>query len=191
MESAFGILYPPTSPVQDVLDSQRRKWDILRITLESTVYCSSAASGADSKSIPAPLRENMVLARSLIVSEMHARSMQLFTPTGMRPRAAFLSAQIITTLALASLKLDCAESSRNMIEDWLAQRGQIEYLQDDIVGYEKVLDLYCLHVLPTLRAWDYAHDFLEYEEELPPISRHVCPPTTVISLISLLMKHSP
>ena len=175
LESAFSMLHPPSSSIQDVLDSQRRKWDILRITLESTVYCSSTESSADSKSLPTPLRDSMMLARPIIVNEMHARSMQLFTPTGMRHRAAYLPAQIITTLALASYKLDCAELSRNIIEDWLAQRGQVEHVREDAVGYEKVLDLYCLHVLPSLGAWDYAHDFLEYEIELPSISRQVSP----------------
>ncbi|KAJ3824117.1 hypothetical protein F5878DRAFT_605906 [Lentinula raphanica] len=39
-------------------------------------------------------------------------------------------------------------------------------------GYSKVLELYCLQVLPKLEQWDYATEFLEYESELSPEVRH-------------------
>ncbi|GAW01018.1 hypothetical protein LENED_002586 [Lentinula edodes] len=33
-------------------------------------------------------------------------------------------------------------------------------------GYAKILELYCLQVLPKLGQWEYAMEFLEYESEL-------------------------
>ncbi|KAJ4479176.1 hypothetical protein J3R30DRAFT_2728210 [Lentinula aciculospora] len=33
-------------------------------------------------------------------------------------------------------------------------------------GYSKILELYCLQVLPKLEQWEYATEFLEYENEL-------------------------
>lgn len=40
-------------------------------------------------------------------------------------------------------------------------------------GYDKVLELYCLHILPKLDQWDYTEEFLEYESELPVQRREV------------------
>lgn len=60
-----------------------------------------------------------------------------------------------------------------MVEDWLAHRGQYDESGVDTDGYEKVLDIYCLHVLPRLEEWDYAKEFLEYEGELLPDKRNV------------------
>ena len=59
-----------------------------------------------------------------------------------------------------------------MIEDWLAKHGQ-EIDAGDPKGYAKVLELYCLHVLPRLQDWEYAEDFLTYERELLPDVRQV------------------
>jgi hypothetical protein len=59
-----------------------------------------------------------------------------------------------------------------MVEDWLARR-EPRYLSNgysdaepDGDEYEKVLELYCLHILPRLEQWDYAKEFLQYEGEL-------------------------
>ena len=67
---------------------------------------------------------------------------------------------------------------RGLIEDWLAMRRQGEQLvggerDGEGNGYGKVLDVYCLHVLPRLEEWDYAREFLVYEEELPSHTREV------------------
>ena len=40
-------------------------------------------------------------------------------------------------------------------------------------GYEKVLEVYILNILPALGEWAYARQFLEYETELPVESREV------------------
>lgn len=60
-----------------------------------------------------------------------------------------------------------------MIEDWLAQRELVDHVRNDVEGYEKVLDLFCLHVLPRLHDWEYARDFLEYESVLASTTRTV------------------
>ncbi|KAF9059382.1 hypothetical protein BDP27DRAFT_1394613 [Rhodocollybia butyracea] len=38
-------------------------------------------------------------------------------------------------------------------------------------GYSKILELYCIQVLPKLEQWEYATEFLEYESELDPEAR--------------------
>ncbi|KXN84773.1 hypothetical protein AN958_12200 [Leucoagaricus sp. SymC.cos] len=62
-----------------------------------------------------------------------------------------------------------------MVEDWLARRdptlGAVDDGTEHEDGYAKILDLYCLQVLPKLNQWDYAFEFLEYESELSPKSR--------------------
>ena len=117
-----------------------------------------------------------MLSPDPLIATLHNRSLALFTPNPAihKPTSAFLPAQILVTLALASLKLGCAEVGRGMIEDWLARHGQ-EDNGDAPDGYAKVLELYCLHVLPRLEEWDYAEDFLQYERELKPDMRTVSP----------------
>lgn len=106
---------------------------------------------------------------------MHARSLHLFTPENRgKPNAEFLPPQILVALVLASVKLDCVQIGREIIEGWLPLRSQPGYentkeerqVKEDDEGYEKVLEMYCLHVLPRLDDWDYAREFLRYESEL-------------------------
>lgn len=200
IESAFAIISPPKSGEVDELDTHRRKWDILRITLETSVYAAPPKS-SDPNALPSALRSSMMLTAPSLVASMHARSVQLFSPTpnmtgepsgsqsnhnyATKPRLEYLPAQILVTLALSALKLSCPEVARGMIEDWLAERQrrreelQYSLMREDVPeldkeGYEKVLDLYCLHVLPRLHDWEYARDFLAYESELEPTFRQVC-----------------
>ena len=171
--SAFSLLQPPSTLVPDSLAEHRRKWDVLRITLDTTVY---AAPTADDKAVPAALRDNRVLPPQTLIQTLHDRSLALFTPASYSPKkpsAAFLPSQVLITLVLSSMKLDCPDSGRTMIEDWLAKRGQFEEPKVDREGYEKVLDMYCLHVLPRLEDWDYAKEFLQYEGELTADKRNV------------------
>ncbi|THH15340.1 hypothetical protein EW146_g5124 [Bondarzewia mesenterica] len=170
LTSAFAILPPPKASQHDTFAEHRRKWDILRITLEVTVYTSPPD---DTASIPTSLRTNAMLSPQSFVSALHARSLQLFTRAD-RPDAAYLPSQVLVTLALASMKTNCPLLGRAMIEEWLARRGQSSPYGYEAVGgqrtdgYEKVLDIYCLNVLPMLAEWDYAEEFLEYETELDP-----------------------
>src|ERR1700722_8923208 len=55
LTSAFAILQPPASYRSDSLVTHRRKWDILRITLETTIY----ASPTEYAVIPSSLRDNL------------------------------------------------------------------------------------------------------------------------------------
>ncbi|KAI0822501.1 hypothetical protein BC628DRAFT_1327051 [Trametes gibbosa] len=169
LTSAFSLISSPASvaSVNDALASQRRKWDILRVTFETTLF-SSPPSAHDPELLPPALRANLMLSPEPFIAALHNRSLLLFTPidSPQKPSSAFLPAQILVTLVLASLKIDCNDVGRSIIEDWLARHGQ-EDVPDDSKGYAKVLELYCLHVLPRLQDWDYAEDFLTYERELP------------------------
>ncbi|KAF9807760.1 hypothetical protein IEO21_08056 [Rhodonia placenta] len=170
LTSAFSLIEPPPSIAgPDPAASQRRKWEILRITFETTLYSSPPAR--DSDDLPSPVQANLMLSPEPFIATIHTRSLQLFTPAypPQKPTSAFLPAQILVTLALASLKLGCTIVGRGMIEDWLARHGQAELADGE--GYAKVLELYCLHVLPRLEDWDYAEDFLQYERELSADTR--------------------
>lgn len=175
--SAFAILAPPTLATPDALVAHRRKWDILRITLETTVYSSPPP---ETDKLPLELREILTMSPQLLLGKLHARSLALFTPTPTHtPTSAYLPSQVLITLVLSSMKLDCPEVGRGLIEDWLARRGQGEQVvgeEGEGDGYGKVLDMYCLHVLPRLEEWDYAREFLVYEGELPPHTREVSRP---------------
>lgn len=176
ISSASSLLTPPASAhsLNDALVSQRRKWDILRITFETTLY-ASPPSAQDPDYLPSALRANLMLSAESFIASIHQRSLLLFTPAdrSQAPSSAFLPSQILVTVVLSSLKLDCPTIARGIIEDWLAKYGQ-EGTPADPDGYGKVLELYCLHVLPRLQDWDYAEDFLKYERELPSNIREVC-----------------
>ena len=174
LQSAFAILKPPRSTT-DSLSDDRKKWDILRITFETTVYSSPPDSSA---SLPESLRSILTEAPQALVTTIYSRSLSLFTPSGTKGKttlnAACLPPQVLTTLVYSSLKLGVPDVGRMIIEDWLSRRDP----QDDGVrnrdAYDKVLELYILHILPKIGQWDYAKEFLEYESELPAARRDVC-----------------
>lgn len=178
LTSAFALLVPPLYAGEDELSVHRRKWDILRITLETTVYASPPPS-ADPKAFPAALRANQMLSSQSLITSLHDRSLQLFTPNNppTRPSPFFIPHQILVTLVLASVKLGCPEVGKSMIEDWLARKNPDVLSSDEgRLGYIKILELYCLHILPRLEEWEYAQDFLQYERELEPEMRAVSDP---------------
>ncbi|EPT01621.1 hypothetical protein FOMPIDRAFT_1036126 [Fomitopsis schrenkii] len=180
LTAAFALIEPPPQPAYphgassgvDALASQRRKWEILRVTFETTLYAAPPAT-EDPDELPAPLRANLLLSPEPFIATLHNRSLQLFMPASAgKPNSSCLPAQVLVTLALAGLKLGCTAVARAMIEDWLARRPQYaEAGKEEREGYAKVLELYCLHVLPRLEDWDYAEDFLQYERELAPDAR--------------------
>jgi hypothetical protein len=181
IESAFSIIPrpPPTSSGLDVLASQRRKWDVLRITLESTLAASSAFGSngvtvATSPTSPAHTLEST-----------YNRSLLLFTPSSLSPSPTvkassaslpYLPAQVLVALSFSALKLSLPQHARTMIEEWLTHRGSDpefdsasaarEGKEKEELGYEKVMDCYLLHVLPRLGEWEYAREFLRFEGEL-------------------------
>jgi hypothetical protein len=88
----------------------------------------------------------------------------------------------------SSLKLNAPDAGRVMIEDWLAVR-EPQYAnahgdegEGEGDGYAKVLELYCVHILPKLGLWDYAKEFLGYESELSADRREVRHFLTMIAL---------
>ncbi|KAF7791748.1 hypothetical protein EIP86_002772 [Pleurotus ostreatoroseus] len=166
--SAFTSLTSPLYSAEDELTPYRRKWDILRITLETTVYASPPAQ-QDPTTFPAALRANQMLSSQSLVASLYEQSLNLFTPTNppTKPSPFFLPHQILVTLVLASIKLGCPIVGKNMIEDWLARKNpEILSSGEGRLGYIKILELYCLHILPRLEEWDFAQDFLQYEREL-------------------------
>lgn len=187
--TAFSLLGAPAPALPDELSSHRKKWDILRITLETTVYASPPAS-EDPAAFPAPLRANQLQSPQSLLTTLHARSLQLFTPTSQKANAAFLPYQILVTLVSASLKLGCGDVGRAIIEDWLARRVP-DGSEESHRGYAKVLELYCLHVLPRLEEWQYAEDFLQYERELDVESRNVSNVCTYPQSSIVLTVHHP
>lgn len=205
IDAAFAILdaHPLASTAPDAYASHRRKWDLLRITLETTLYDAppdTRGSTAALDSLPAQLRSNLLLPAPSLLGTLHARSVRLYAPASSSTSApAVLPSQILVALAFAALKLNCAEVARNMVEDWLARRSEGEvtlsvdgdatlHHSPEASGkadYERVLDAYCLHVLPRLGEWEYAMEFLQYETELREDKRKVCNPS-VLSFGSIM-----
>ncbi|KAF9260090.1 hypothetical protein L218DRAFT_1003167 [Marasmius fiardii PR-910] len=165
LRSAFDILdngYPHSG--KDALHILR-KWDILRITLETTVYSSPPPSN----DFPEELRQMSLKIPSTLVQDMYKRSLDLFSTKTTPSSSVLLPVQVISTLVYSSMKLNAPQVGREMIEEWLARRSStMAYFptSPDGDGYEKVLELYCLHILPKLEDWEYATEFLEYESEL-------------------------
>ncbi|EUC64840.1 hypothetical protein RSOL_493000 [Rhizoctonia solani AG-3 Rhs1AP] len=223
VEVAFELLHPPASQEPDQLTTYRRKWDILRITLETTLYTTPLngsatfksnyplANGSSSGTIPrspngsprskTPLDDPLLLSPPSLLGTLHTRSLKLFTPALERPNSRFLPAAVLVALVLASLKLDCPQVGRGMVEDWLANRdslglgsevdGRKGTKADEREGYEKAVEVYCLHVLPRLNEWDYAKDFLDSEMEMRPSKREALIATLAAHHAQSLLPPSP
>ena len=124
----------------------------------------------------------MLSPQSLLAS-LHTRSLKLFTPKtwdldgdGGSQRtlsSKYLPSQVVVTLVLASMKLNTPEVGKGMVEDWLSGRADGEGVIEGGEGYEKIIELYCLHVLPRLEEWDLAAEFLQYEGELNVVKKQV------------------
>jgi hypothetical protein len=183
IDAAFLILNanPPSIP-PDPLAVPRRKWDLLRITLETTLY-SSTTGGNSVDTLPTNLRSSLNLSPSELIQTLYTRSIRLYTPTSTPdtpPSSVYLPLQILIALVFASLKLDCPEVGKNMVEHWLNHRDDVPnllnvspYHGNTLPGsehtedmYERLIDVYCLQILPRLGEWDYAMEFLKYEPEL-------------------------
>ncbi|KAF8071787.1 hypothetical protein FPV67DRAFT_897307 [Lyophyllum atratum] len=168
IESAFAVIHPPNA-IPDALAEHRRKWDILRITLESTAYSSPPSPH---ETLPESLKANKARSPHTLLTTLHGRSIALFSPANEQPNvnSTHLPSQVLITLVYSSLRLDCPDAGRIIIEDWLSRRDVSSAAARDgeatSGGYEKVLELYCLQVLPKLEQWDYAQEFLQYEGEL-------------------------
>ncbi|KAJ2926908.1 hypothetical protein H1R20_g10164, partial [Candolleomyces eurysporus] len=182
IESAFQLLKPPVL-VHDALLEHRRKWDILRITLETTIYSDPPSI----ESLPESLRQSLTESPHTLMTSIYARSAVLFTPSNGQSQKAsanpgYLPPNVLITLLYSSLKLDCPDIGRMMAEEWLSRRetplmlNESSHSSDDSEegGYDKVLEIYCLHILPKLGQWDYAKEFLQCESELSDSRREVC-----------------
>ena len=168
VDQAFNVLSSPSSQssLADGLSSHRRKWDILRITLATTLYSSttSKSSKKETKELQLPPHD--------FVQSLRTRSLHLFTPQSLSPSAGYVPPQVILLLAVSALKFDVTSLAREIIEDWLTKRSQDDGLED-AGAYEKIIEVYCLHVLARLSAWEDAREFMRYEGELPPEAKQV------------------
>ncbi|KAG6919169.1 hypothetical protein DXG01_008467 [Tephrocybe rancida] len=168
IESAFSQIHPPDVST-DLLADERRKWDILRITLEFTVYSSSETP-------PESLKEIKLQSPQALLTTLHGRSLSLFTPKHSNANSMYLPTQVLITLIYSSLRLGAPDYGRIIIEDWLSRRDVSPSVQEKEAsggGYGKIIELYCLQILPKLEQWEYAQEFLEYEGELPVNTREV------------------
>jgi len=181
--SAFQLIPPPPSTTTDAdrhLSVWRRKWDILRLTLETTVY-SAPPTGAEE--LPSSIRANLMLSPQSLLASLHTRSLKLFTPkvrgsdedagSQRSLSARYLPSQVVITLVLASMKLNAPEVGKGMVEDWLSWRGDPGGVLEGDDGYGKIIELYCLHLLPRLEEWDLSTQFLQYEGELDVAKKQV------------------
>lgn len=87
------------------------------------------------------------------------------------------------------MKLGCCDVGRGIIEDWLARRPEDSSAQG-LAGYTKVLELYCLQVLPRLGEWEYTQDFLQYEREMEVNVREVSNSVILLVLFLALIRHA-
>ena len=206
VDGAFNTLsvHPVSSLHPDPLALHRRKWDLLRITLEATFYSSPPTSPANSEypsaavdNLPPSLKKILQESPSSLLNIMYFRSIRLFSPAttdGTIPTSSYLPAQILVALVYSALKLECPEVGRKFVEDWLAHRVLLPFdpsqqsfstpngsaSVDPMDGYERVIDVYCSQVLPRLGEWEYAFDFLKYEQELTEDKKKVIPPSNLI-----------
>jgi hypothetical protein len=160
----------------DSLDSQRRKWDILRITLHTTLYTSQASdprltsSSAPSVShfTPASLPPYQFL------QGLHSQSLGLFNPANTLTSIGKVPDQVVLLLVVSAVKLGEVQLAKEWVEDWLVRRDSSSVISSNSTtgesatptSYERIVDVYILHVLPRLGLWDDATEFMRYESEL-------------------------
>ncbi|KAJ7497025.1 hypothetical protein FB451DRAFT_212059 [Mycena latifolia] len=166
LESAFALLRPPEHlQGPDELAPYRSKWDLLRITLETTIYASPPAGN-----LPEALRELLTQPPHALITSAYHRSLSLFTPRAESQKASYIPSAVILTLVYSSLKLEAPDAGRVVVEDWLASRHYSRFssanAKEEGINYRKVVEAYCLYVLPKLEQWEYAREFLDYESEL-------------------------
>ncbi|KAJ7690689.1 hypothetical protein B0H17DRAFT_1169227 [Mycena rosella] len=171
LESAFALLHPPEHLQNpDGLTPHRSKWDLLRITLETTIYASPPAGA-----LPESLRELLAQPPHTLITSAYHRSLSLFTPRAEAQKASYVPSAVILTLVYSSLKLEAPDAGRVVVEDWLASRHYSHFssvdAKEENVNYRKAVEAYCLYVLPKLEQWEYAREFLDYESELLPDAR--------------------
>jgi hypothetical protein len=191
---AFAQLPPPPLSLNsntdkrdpDGLDSQRRKWDVLRITLWTTLFMSKDTSSSSlEKKTNCPIH----LGPIQFLEKLYSNSIRLFTPSSSTDPSSndaggivHVPDQVVFLLVVSALKLDQVRLAKEWIEDWLVRRdptvppttttttdGNVK----EMTSYEKVVDVYVLHVLPRLGLWDDATEFLRYEAEMNEYTKQV------------------
>ncbi|KAG1858318.1 hypothetical protein C8R48DRAFT_716032, partial [Suillus tomentosus] len=137
LSAAFALLPPPLAPSFDPLDVHRRKTAIF-------------SSTPDLVDLSQPLRVSLLLSPQSFISNL----------------SAFLPHQVVIPLIESSIKIDSSNIGHEITEDGLSKRGQYDFVPSTGEPCHKVLELYCLHVLPRLCEWEYAKEILSYKNEL-------------------------
>lgn len=176
-----------------------RKWDILRITFDTMMYFSPPATSNQysnnllsnsphsfvnnmyNRSVQLFQRtEDITILPSQVLSTLVYSSLKIDAPDiGRRMIEDWLAGRGNTTeMSLSWMSSSSASSS--VLDGYDADasvNGDSPMEGPDPIergdGYPKILELYCLQVLPRLEQWEYAADFLEYESELDVDTRDV------------------
>ena len=183
----------------DALDSQRRKWDILRITLHTTLYTSQASDQRINLPSSSPgLRFNPAsLPPYQFLQGLHSQSLKLFNAASAMPSIGKVPDQVVLLLVVSAVKLGEVHLAKEWVEDWLVRRDASSTSSSPSImdgsltptSYERIVDVYILHVLPRLGLWDDATEFMRYESEMNEDTKEVSFHRCVMSLRSLNAAH--
>lgn len=193
LTQAFSQLGPPTLSYgpsaetdADSLDSQRRKWDILRITLHTTLYTlqSSDQRLTSTNSTPASHFTQASLPPYQFLQGLHSQSLTLFNPQNTLPSIGKVPDQVVLLLVVSAVKLGEVQLAKEWVEDWLVRRDTSGMSSNTTTtegvatptSYERIVDVYILHVLPRLGLWDDATEFMRYESEMNEVAKEVGTP---------------
>jgi hypothetical protein len=171
----------PSQVVVDVLDSHRRKWEILNITLQTTVYTlkpSEVKSTSSLASSSSPTLDTSVPPYTFL-KRLLAHSLSLFTPQNTESSITYVPDQVVLLLVVSAVKLDEIRLAKEWVEDWLVRRNVTSVTlspegdSTPVSSYERIVDVYILHILPRLGLWDDAREFLRYEGEMSEEAKEV------------------
>ncbi|KAL1915971.1 uncharacterized protein VTP21DRAFT_6359 [Calcarisporiella thermophila] len=89
----------------------------------------------------------------------------------------FIDSELVVVCVLLSLNENVPVVGREIVEAWLASLPdeEMEKMENgqEREGYEKIVELFVLHVLARLEEWDYAKEFLHYNEVISPDKKKV------------------
>ncbi|KIM33288.1 hypothetical protein M408DRAFT_326063, partial [Serendipita vermifera MAFF 305830] len=82
--------------------------------------------------------------------------------------------QVVLLLVVSAVKLGEVHLAKEWVEDWLVRRDVSSVNSSSPTttepatptSYERIVDVYILHVLPRLGLWDDATEFMRYESEM-------------------------
>ena len=185
IDVALEILaqHPVPHAGPDDFATHRRKWDMLHVTLHTTVYLQPAANFRTTKLVSHKrFGELRQLIPAALVHRMHDRSVQLFTPHSDKPDTAYLPVQVVTNLVTAAVRLRCIDDGRAIAETWMRANGITDpsdehtlAVAQNLAGTEldKLAVSYVSWVLTPLADWQAAETFLRTNQVVSQSMRKV------------------